>query len=111
MKKEITIKKFKVETFVPYEALENVKNALYECGFGKIGNYDCCMNWYEVNSSWKPIKGANPYIGEIGKIEFAKEYKIEFICEEKDLKLAVDTIKNNHSYEEVAINILPLLIY
>ena len=47
------MKKFKVETYVPSEALEKIKNALYGSGFGKIGNYDCCLNWYAVNSSWK----------------------------------------------------------
>ena len=102
------MKKFKVETYVPSEALEKIKNALYGYGFGKIGNYDCCLNWYEVNSSWKPVEGANPYQGKVGKIEFAKEYKLEFICEEDKLKLAVDVIKSNHPYEEVCVNIVPL---
>lgn len=102
------MKKFKIETYVPCEALEKIKNALYECGFGKIGNYDCCLNWYEVNSSWRPINGANPYLGEIGKIELAKEYKLEFVCDKNRLKLAINTIKRNHPYEEVCINIFPL---
>ena len=42
------------------------------------------------------------------EIEFAKEYKLEFICEEDKLKLAVDVIKSNHPYEEVCVNIVPL---
>ena len=88
------MKKYKIETYLPKEALERIKN--------------CCMNWYEVNSSWRPIEGANPYQGKVGEIEVAMEYKIEFVCVEKDLKKAVQTIKANHPYEEVCINIIPL---
>ena len=100
---------FKVETYLPKEALNDIKNGLYELGFGKIGNYDCCLTWYEVNSSWKPIEGANPYLGKVGEIEFATEYKLEFQCRENDLKSAVDVIKKNHPYEEVCINVILLI--
>ena len=103
-------KVYKIETYVPKEALDNIKNGLYSNGFGKIGNYDCCLNWYEVNSSWRPVEGANPYLGEVGKIEYATEYKLEFRCEKKDLKLAIKTIKDNHPYEEVCINIIPIIL-
>lgn len=101
---------YKIETYVPLEALEPVRNALYEKGFGKIGDYEDCLSWYEIHSSWKPVEGANPYQGEVGKIELATEYKIEFRCDKKDLKLAVETIKANHPYEEVCINILPIIV-
>ena len=74
---------YKMEVYLPKEALENIKNALYKKGLGKVGNYDCCMSWYEINSSWRPNEIAKPYIGKVGDIEFAPEYKIEFRCEEK----------------------------
>ena len=67
---------YKIETFVPIEALEQIKNGLYEKGFGKIGNYENCLSWYKVDSSWKPVDGANPYQGTVGETEFATEYKI-----------------------------------
>lgn len=101
---------YKVEVYLPIEALENIKNGLYSYGFGKVGNYDCCLSWYQINSSWRPIEGANPYLGTVGEIEFAHEYKIEFRCEEKDLESAVKVIKENHPYEEVCINIIPLKV-
>lgn len=101
---------FKVETFVPVEALEDIKNALYEKGFGKIGNYEDCLTWYEINSSWKPVAGAHPYQGTIGEVEFAKEYKLEFRCDKKDIKTAVETIEKHHPYEEVCINVIPVIV-
>jgi hypothetical protein len=100
---------YKIETYLPKEALEDIRNALYQLGIGKVGKYECCLTWYEVNSSWKPIDGAKPYLGTVGEIEFAPEYKMEFQCGEKDIKNAVKTIKDNHPYEEVCINIIPLI--
>lgn len=54
----------KIETYIPEMALENVKNGLYKYGFGKIGNYDCCMSWHKVESSWRPNDKAKPFLGE-----------------------------------------------
>ena len=101
-------KMYKIEVYLPFEALENIKNGLYKEGFGKVGNYDCCLSWYEVKSSWKAKEGSNPYLGKVGEIELANEYKIEFRCEEKDLSRAVEIIKANHPYEEVCINVIEL---
>ena len=104
-------KTYKIETYIPKEALENIKNALYKLEVGKVGNYVNCMNWYLVNSSWKALDGANPYQGQINETEFAEEYKLEFRCEEEMLDIAIKTIKENHPYEEVGINIVEILVY
>ena len=101
-------KLFKVETYLPKEALKQIRNALYELGLGKVGNYDCCMSWWKIHSSWRAKDGAKPYLGKIDEIEFAPEYKLEFRCTEEDLQKAVDAIKANHPYETVCINIIPL---
>ena len=102
------MKLYKVETFVPPEALEPVKDALEQLGVGRIGNYDCCLSWYKVNSSWRPLQGATPYLGEVGKLEIATEYKIEFRCTKKDLKKVVQAIRDNHPFEEIGINVIEL---
>ena len=103
-------KVYKIEVFLPVEALENIKNGLYEQGFGKIGKYENCFSWYEINSSWKPIKGANPYQGTVGEVEYATEYKLEFRVSEDDLEQAVEIIKKNHPYEEICINAIPIFV-
>ena len=103
------MKIYKVETYLPEEALDTIKNALYELRLGKVGYYDCCLSWWKINSSWRANDGANPYLGKIDEIEFAPEYKLEFRCKEEDLQKAVNTIKSNHPYETVCINIIPLI--
>lgn len=102
-------KLYKVETYLPIDALDNIKNALYTLGLGKVGNYNCCLSWHEINSSWKPLEGAHPYLGKVDEIEFAPEYKLEFQCQESDLDSAIKAIKANHPYEEVCINIIPII--
>lgn len=102
-------KQYKIEVYLPIEALDGIKSALYDEGFGRVGNYDCCMSWYEVNSSWRPLDGANPYLGKVGEVEFATEYKLEFRCEEERIKRAIEIIKKNHPYEEVGINIFEVI--
>ena len=106
--KGVIMKQYKVETYLPKEALDKIKEGLYKLGLGKVGNYDCCLSWYEINSSWRPQEGANPYLGTVGEVEFAPEYKIEFRCSEQDLPKAIAVIKQNHPYEEVCINVIPL---
>lgn len=99
---------FKVETFVPEEAFEKIRDELYAKGFGKIGNYENCLSWFKVNSSWKPVAGADPYQGTVGKTEFAEEIKIELRCDKTELSEVVKTIKTNHPYEEVCINVMKI---
>ena len=111
VRKMIMRETYKIEVYLPIEALENIKQGLYKEGFGKIGDYEDCMSWYEIESSWKAMNGANPYLGEIGEIEVAKEYKLEFRCDECDLEKAINIIKENHPYEEVCINVIKVLCY
>ena len=61
----------------------------------------------EVTGTWKPMKGSHPYKGRPGKIETAKEHKIEFIVKESDLKKVLLKIREIHPYEEPAIDVLP----
>ena len=104
-------KSYKIETYLPIEALDNIRDALYKLGLGKVGNYEDSMSWYPIQSSWKAIDGANPYRGNVGEIEFAPEYKLEFRCEKDMLDKAIDAIKSNHPYEEVCINIIEVICY
>lgn len=104
-------KTYKIETYLPLKSLDNISDALYRLGLGKVGNYEDCMSWYKINSSWKPTSGANPYLGNVGEIEFAPEYKLEFRCEKNMLETAIKAIKDNHPYEEVCINIIEVLAY
>jgi hypothetical protein len=99
---------YKLSFFVPEKNCEEVKQALFAVGVGKIGNYDCCC-WQTIGQGqFRPLQGANPTLGKIGEIEYLQEMKVEMVCEESLIKLAVEVLKKSHPYEEVAYEVFKL---
>ena len=43
------------------------------------------------------------------KIEEVKEIKLEFVCLESEIDKVLKVVKDNHPYEEVALDVIPLL--
>jgi len=78
-------------------------------GGGALGEYTYCSFTTEGIGRFKPSDNANPYIGTAGVFEEVKEDKIEFICTRDKAKKIIQAIKQAHPYEEVALDIYPLL--
>ena len=98
----------KIVVFVPEVKANAVREAMSRAGAGKIGNYTFCSFSTKGIGRFKPEKGANPSIGQIGRLESVEEEKIEAICERSKLNEVVDAIKKVHPYEEVALDVYPL---
>ena len=93
---------YSITVYVPESHLNAVKNALFSAGAGRIGNYDSCA-WQSLGmGQFRPLAGANPSLGSIGKIEQVPEYKIELVCAEEFLKPSIDAMKKAHPYETPA---------
>lgn len=102
------IKYYKIETFIPEKYLEDLRRNLNDIGALTIGGcYDNCMSISRVKSFWRPLEGAKPFNGEVGKVCEAEELKVEFCCRREDLDAAVNMIKSVHPYEKPVINVLP----
>jgi hypothetical protein len=99
---------YKLEVFLPEEALPSVMEALHQAGAGVIGNYDHCFAWSSVNGSWRPLPGAQPYLGEVGQISQSSECKLEVNCAAEKIKDAIAAVRRVHPYEEPLINVIPL---
>ena len=99
----------KIQTYCPLNAADDVRLAIGKAGGGGIGNYNYCAFVTPGHGYFQPLAGANPTIGQVGKIERVAEVKIEFICRADKVKEVVEAIKTAHPYEEVPIDILPLL--
>lgn len=100
----------KIETFIPEEYLEELRKSLNSIGALTIGgNYDNCISVSKVIGFWRPLEGADPFIGAVGKICKEEECKVEFCCSREVVKKAVDTIKKVHPYEVPVINVIPIL--
>jgi len=100
----------KIECFIPEEFVAKLRDELNKIGALTVDErYDYCMSVSKVKGSWRPLEGADPYLGETGKIFEAEEAKVEFTCRKEICKAAVETIMKVHPYEKPVINVIPLL--
>ena len=95
----------KLSFYVPETHLEIVKNALFEQGAGKIGNYDCCCWQTKGEGQYRPLENSNPFVGEKNKICREAEYKVEMICEDHLINVVIETLLKTHPYETPAFSI------
>jgi hypothetical protein len=98
----------KIVVFVPPEALYQVSAALWEAGAGQIGDYDRASFRTQGTGTFRPLPGANPYSGEVGKLEEADEWRLEVIVPEAAYRNVVSAMIAAHPYEEVAYDVYPL---
>jgi len=99
----------KLVVFVPEENADEVRQALGEAGAGKIGEYSFCSYSLKGVGRFKPSDKANPHIGSAGKMEKVNEERIEVACEKEQAADIIKVIKDVHPYEEVVIDIYPML--
>ncbi len=104
-----TSNKVKVWLTCPETHAEAVRMAIGDAGIGKIGNYSHCSFVTKGKGYFMPNAEANPHIGEVNKIEEVDEVVIEFVCEKEQLPLLQEVLKSTHPYEEVALDVFPLL--
>ncbi len=98
----------KLVTFVPHDFAEKVRQALFLAGAGHIGNYDSCSYNTEGQGTFRALEGANPFVGDIGKIHFESEVRVETIFPKHITGQVVKALLEAHPYEEVAYDIYPL---
>jgi len=100
---------YQIVFYVPESHLEPVKEALFNAGAGRIGDYDSCA-WQTLGlGQFRPLQGSDPYLGQTGEVEQVAEHRVELVCEKAALKSAVTAMLAAHPYEEPAYSIWPLL--
>ena len=99
---------YKICVYVPEKYVESVKQALFDAGAGRIGNYDSCCWQTEGTGQFRPLEGSSPAIGSLNKVEHVREIKIELVCEDDLVKEAVQAIRKSHPYEEPAYDVWQL---
>jgi hypothetical protein len=102
------MKKYKIVVYVPESHADKLREAIGNAGAGEIGKYTRCTFTIKGTGRFKPGEGANPTIGEIGKLEEVAEDRIETVCNEEKLKDVLKAIKNVHPYEEPATDVYPI---
>ena len=95
--------------YVPEADLENTKNAIFAAGAGGIGNYEQCAWQVLGTGQFKPVENANPFIGEVGKLEKIPEWRVETIVPEEKAVEVARALKASHPYEEPAFEFIQIL--
>ena len=98
----------KLVVFVPTDHAENLKSALFAVGCGKQGLYDSCAYTLDGTGQFRPLDGSHPYLGKEHTLEHVSEERIEMIYPTGLQRAVVQTIYENHPYEEPAFDLLPL---
>jgi hypothetical protein len=99
----------KLVVFVPSDALEPVREALFAAGAGRIGDYERCSWYAEGTGTFRALAGAVPTIGEVGEEERVPELRLETVFPEERRDDVLAALRAAHPYEEPAFDIYLLL--
>ncbi|MDG3554380.1 NGG1p interacting factor NIF3 [Acinetobacter bereziniae] len=95
--------------YVPESHLEITKQAIFDAGAGGIGDYEHCA-WQVLGmGQFKPIKGAKPFIGELGHLEQLPEWRVETIVPEPKARSVAKALKTSHPYAEPAFEFIQMI--
>ena len=98
----------KLVTFTVPENADVLRNALFDAGAGKIGNYENCSFNSTGIGTYKGNENSNPVIGNKFELTRSEELKIEVTYEKHLQRNILKALFENHIYEEVAYEIYNL---
>lgn len=98
----------KLVTYTISENAEKLRNALFDAGAGKIGNYEDCSFNSKGIGTYLGNEESNPEIGERFEFVENEEIKIEVTFEKHLESKIIKELFKNHVYEEVAYEIYSL---
>ena len=99
----------KLCTYVPQEAADAVRDALFAAGAGALGQYRECSFNVPGTGTFKPGKNTNPAIGTAGgQREWVSETKIEVLVLQHLEARILNALFSAHPYEEVAYEMIHL---
>ncbi|MCS3470587.1 hypothetical protein M2401_004344 [Pseudomonas sp. JUb42] len=96
---------YKLAFFVPPSHVEQVKDAVFAAGAGRIGDYDRCAWQVLGQGQFRPLDGATPFIGQAGEVERVDEWKVELVVADELIQSVVMALKQSHPYETPAYEV------
>ncbi len=95
--------------FVPREALDRTREAVFAAGAGRIGGYEHCSWYTDGTGTFLGGEGTEPSVGQAGRKERVSELRVETVVPAERVEAVVAALKAAHPYEEVAYDLYPLL--
>jgi dinuclear metal center YbgI/SA1388 family protein len=96
----------KLVVFVPQGGAEALIDAMAAAGAGKIGDYERCAWSADGIGTFRPLDGAHPTIGAVGRTEVLGETRVEMIMPTARRDAVVAAMRAAHPYEEPAFDVL-----
>ena len=100
---------YKLTVFIPDEALEQVKSALFAAGAGKIGDYEQCCWQVQGTGQFLPLAGSTPHIGKHDCLETVNEWRVEMVVDDAAIVDSIAALKTAHPYETPAYDVIKVL--
>lgn len=100
---------YKLTVFIPDNALEQVKLALFAAGAGTIGNYEHCCWQVQGTGQFRPLAGSNPHIGAHDRLEKVDEWRVEMVVATANIAKVIEALKQAHPYETPAYDVIEVL--
>jgi hypothetical protein len=99
----------KLVVFVPEEALDALRDALFAAGAGRIGAYERC-SWYTSGTgTFRGGESTDPSVGERGREERVPELRLETVFPVERQREVVAALRAAHPYEEPAFDVYELV--
>lgn len=99
----------KLVWFVPEEALERTRDAVFRAGAGRIGDYERCSWYTRGEGTFVGGESSDPTVGERGREERVAEFRVETVVPAERARAVVAALLDAHPYEEVAFDLYPLV--
>ncbi len=90
-------------SFVPAEHTERVLDAVFAAGAGRLGDYERCAFVVRGEGRFRPLSGADPFIGAAGRDERVTEDRIECVVPDDGVDAVLAALREAHPYEEPAL--------
>ena len=99
----------KLVVFVPAEALDAVRDAVFAAGAGRIGDYARCSWYAEGTGTFLGGEGTSPAVGERGVEERVPELRLETVFPADRHDAVIGALRDAHPYEEPAFDVYELV--
>ncbi|HEV8099304.1 MAG TPA: hypothetical protein VGP56_09145 [Gaiellaceae bacterium] len=99
----------KLIVFVPREALDPLREALFAAGAGRIGDYERCSWYTEGTGTFLGGEGSSPSVGQPGREQRVAELRLETVYPEELEAEVVAALRQAHPYEEPAFDLYDLV--
>jgi hypothetical protein len=99
----------KLVVFVPPDALDRVRDAVFAAGAGRIGAYERCSWYTEGTGTFFGGGASSPTVGKKGREERVRELRLETVFPADRHDDVIAALRGAHPYEEPAFDVYPLL--